>query len=618
MLSRARAILIVIAVAIAALAPAAAAPDGGPPVLLIATGSPGGTYYTYGQGLAKVLGRALKRPVVALSSEGSRETIQKIEDGDIQVGLVTMGVALEAWNGTGDWTHGKRYRDMRALFPMYESAFQFVGLDKLSLGSLADLAGKRIGVGPKAGTAALYVPRFLSTLGIEATPVHGSWTEIAQQLVTGEVDVLAVAGNVSFAAIEALATGRKITYIAPTREELLRLRLAFPELTAAVLPPGSYPSLLAPYQTVGLYNFAIASKDLPDSVAYDIVKAVFTHHQEMVEAEVAADATIPENFVHNTFLPYHPGALRYYADRGGKDSIDTRVDAFKSFTVMIGNFRVSPLTVVTGLLWMALLVWLASWSARLLESRILTRSRLTPSVQLLFSRLIKVLLITAAVFIAFGTMGIDLTAFAVFTGAVGVGIGFGLQAIFNNFVAGLILLSEKSLKVGDFVDLADGLAGTVRQINIRNTTITTPLNIDVVVPNSEFVNGRVTNWTMLDPHARMRIPFGVAYGTDCERLRDILLEAADGVPYTLKDNADRKTQLWLVRFGESRLEFELVVWLTAEGIHRPMGAHAAYCWTIYVALRQHGIDIPVPQRDVHLKEAVPLRIDDAAPDTGRE
>lgn len=112
------------------------------------------------------------------------------------------------------------------------------------------------------------------------------------------------------------------------------------------------------------------------------------------------------------------------------------------------------------MLWLALLLWLASSTARILELRILSLSHLTPSLQLLFSRLIKVVLTIAAVFIALGTIGVDLTALAVFTGAVGVGIGFGLQAIFNNFVAGLILLSEKSLKVGDFVDLEkDHLAG---------------------------------------------------------------------------------------------------------------------------------------------------------------
>ena len=268
----------------------------------------------------------------------------------------------------------------------------------------------------------------------------------------------------------------------------------------------------------------------------------------------------------------------------------------------VGGMRISPIAIVTGLLWLAILLWLATWIARLLESRVLAKSGIAPSLQVLFARIVKVLLIVAAVFIALGTIGIDLTAFAVFTGALGVGIGFGLQAIFNNFIAGLILLSEKSLKVGDFVDLErEHLAGTVRQINIRNTIITTPDNIDVAVPNSEFVNGRFTNWTMLDAHARIHVPFGVAYGTESEMLRRVVFEAVEQVKFTLKGVEGRDPQLWLVRFGESRLELELVVWLTNEGIHRPAGARAAYAWAIYDALRAAGIVIPFPQRDVHLR-----------------
>ena len=283
----------------------------------------------------------------------------------------------------------------------------------------------------------------------------------------------------------------------------------------------------------------------------------------------------------------------------------------------VGGLRISPMAIAAGVLWLSLLLWLATWTARVLEARVLSMSGATPSLQLLAARLLKVVLIIAAVFIALGTIGIDLTAFAVFTGALGVGIGFGLQAIFNNFVAGLILLSEKSLKVGDFIDLERGhLAGTVRQINIRNTIITTPDSIDVAVPNSEFVNGRVTNWTMLDAHARIHVPFGIAYGTDLELVRKAVCEAADEVKFTLKDDSGRVPQLWLVNFAESRLEFELVVWLTSEGIHRPLGARAAYCWAIYQSLRKYGIEVPFPQRDLHVKTSVPLRVD--LGDGGRE
>ncbi len=276
----------------------------------------------------------------------------------------------------------------------------------------------------------------------------------------------------------------------------------------------------------------------------------------------------------------------------------------------VGGLRISPMSVITGILWLSVLVWLANWAAKMLEVRVLARSGATPSLQVLTARLLKVVMVIAAVFIALGTIGIDLTAFAVFTGALGVGIGFGLQAIFNNFIAGLILLSEKSLKVGDFVEVERGhLSGTVRQINVRNTIITTPDSIDVAVPNSEFVNSRVINWTMLDAHARIHVPFAVAYGTDLELVRKAVCEAAQEVKFTLKDASGRVPQLWLVKFADSRLEFELVVWLTSEGIHRPLGARAAYCWAIYESLRRHGLEVPFPQRDLHVKSAVPLRID---------
>ena len=120
---------------------------------------------------------------------------------------------------------------------------------------------------------------------------------------------------------------------------------------------------------------------------------------------------------------------------------------------------------------------------------------------------------------AMSSIGIDITALAVFTGALGVGVGFGMQAMVSNFVAGVILLVERSLKIGDFVELTSGVRGEVREINIRNAVITTNDNIDIIVPNSEFVNGQVTNWTFRDASRRLRVPFGVAYGTDKEVVR---------------------------------------------------------------------------------------------------
>ena len=211
------------------------------------------------------------------------------------------------------------------------------------------------------------------------------------------------------------------------------------------------------------------------------------------------------------------------------------------------------------------------------------------------------LLVVLGVMWALDAIGIPLGKLGLFAGAIGVGLGFGLQAIFSNFISGLILLFDKSLKVGDFVELASGVHGEVRDIKIRATTIVTNDNIDILVPNSEFVSGRVVNWTYRDVSRRIRIPFGVAYGTDKELVKKAALEAAAEVPFTLDLEGARKPQVWLVEFGTSTLKFELVTWLTAEATKRPSAVKAAYLWALDTALHKYGIEIPFPQQELHLK-----------------
>lgn len=246
------------------------------------------------------------------------------------------------------------------------------------------------------------------------------------------------------------------------------------------------------------------------------------------------------------------------------------------------------------------LVWGASFFSRLIETRLSKSERMTPSVRGLFGQLIRILMIGIAIFITLNMIGIDLTAFAVFTGALGVGIGFGLQSIFSNFVAGIIIILEKTLKVGDFVDLESGITGEVREINVRSTLITTNDNIDMLVPNSEFINKRVINWTLREAKRRIHVPVGVAYGTDKDIVKKAILEAADNVEFTLKGFKNRKPDVWLVGFGDSSLDFELVVWLTDEATKKPGKVHATYCWEIETALAKYDIVIPFPQRDLHV------------------
>jgi small-conductance mechanosensitive channel len=217
-------------------------------------------------------------------------------------------------------------------------------------------------------------------------------------------------------------------------------------------------------------------------------------------------------------------------------------------------------------------------------------------------RVIHYVILVVGVIIGLSSIGIDFTKFALFASALGVGIGFGLQNLISNFVAGLMILFEKSLKVGDFVELASGLTGEVKEINMRSTLITTNDNVDILVPNSEFVNNQVTNWTLRDTIRRIHVPFGVAYGTDKELVKKAVLEAAHAIKWTLDDNKkSRQPQIWFVEFGDSSLNFELVVWLKADAVKRPGAVKAAYLWEIDSKLKEYGIEIPFPQRDLHLR-----------------
>jgi hypothetical protein len=178
------------------------------------------------------------------------------------------------------------------------------------------MAGKRVGVGPRGGTSAAYFPQFFNTLKIAVNLVFGEWAELTAQMHRHELDVLAVGAGVPFPSFVELEAKDKVRYIAFGPEQIAALRLAMPELTPSRVPAGTYPSLPRPYQSLGLYNFAVAHADLPDDLVYNVVRSVFEHHEEMMETHAAAAATVPANTDRNTFLPLHPGAIRYYRQIG--------------------------------------------------------------------------------------------------------------------------------------------------------------------------------------------------------------------------------------------------------------------------------------------------------------
>ena len=285
----------------------------------------------------------------------------------------------------------------------------------------------------------------------------------------------------------------------------------------------------------------------------------------------------------------------------------------------LGDTAVTP----NGLVRVLLVVGAAALVSRAIRGtldRVSTRWPGTDRASLYtVGRVAHYILLGIGISIGLTTIGVDLTSLAVLLGALGIGIGFGLQDTVANFIAGLVILFERHLRVGDFIELESGVAGEVREIHIRATRIATNDNIDILVPNSEFVRGRVVNWTLDEADRRIHVPFGVAYGSDKDAVRAAALEAAARVPHTLASAPGRQPQVWLVRLGDSSLDFELVVWLTPQAVKLPSRVQADYLWAIHSALLAHGIEIPFPQQDIHVRSL--LGLDQAAAQallTGRQ
>ena len=229
---------------------------------------------------------------------------------------------------------------------------------------------------------------------------------------------------------------------------------------------------------------------------------------------------------------------------------------------------------------------------------------IVPPIVYNLGRVFHYIIIILGIIIALASIGIGFTNLAIVAGALSVGIGFGLQSIVHNFVSGIIVLFERHIEIGDFVELESGMKGNIKDINVRSTVITTLDNLDIIIPNSELVSAKVTNFTMSEQMFRIHVPFGVAYGSDKEVVRKATLEAARLVPVTYDDGARRRPQCWLVEFADSSLNFELVVWvnpgLADKSRVAPGSWKSLYLWEIETALEKYGITIPFPQRDLHL------------------
>jgi len=240
--------------------------------------------------------------------------------------------------------------------------------------------------------------------------------------------------------------------------------------------------------------------------------------------------------------------------------------------------------------------WISSRTKRFLFNRFLVNSGLDRALQYAIAQIISNVVLVVGVLIVLENTGIHLGALAVFAGAVGVGVGFGLQNIASNFISGLVILAERPITIGDRVEVA-GITGQVQQIRARSTVIRTNDNITMIVPNTKFIDSPVTNWTYGDPRVRFRIPVGVAYGSDIGKVREALLAAGRENPNTLKDPAP---SVFLGKFGDNSIDFELVVW-SSEMSARPSRYRSDLNFAIVEKFLEAKIEMPFPQRDLHIR-----------------
>jgi small-conductance mechanosensitive channel len=273
--------------------------------------------------------------------------------------------------------------------------------------------------------------------------------------------------------------------------------------------------------------------------------------------------------------------------------LDFRLFALGGAPVTVGGLATAIAIVIAA-------VFLSKLATRALD-RLRNSAKHGKDSLYLVEKLVGYGVVLAGFFIAVSALGVNLSSLAVFAGALGVGVGLGLQGVVKEFVSGLVVILDRSVQVGDFVDLENGVSGVVQEIGPRATRVRNNDNQSMLVPNSRLVERTVTNDTYKGQNRRIHVPFSVAYGVDKEKVRDAVLAAARAVPFTSPDTETQRTQVWLTGFGDSALEFELIVWPTVDAVKRPAAMRAAYAWAIDDALRQACIEIPFPQVDVRLR-----------------
>lgn len=285
------------------------------------------------------------------------------------------------------------------------------------------------------------------------------------------------------------------------------------------------------------------------------------------------------------------------------------IRAIKSIEFNVGSHTFSVWGIATGILAFALTLWISLGIARILEVQVQGVRRLSPSLRVLISKIIRIVFIVAATMVALSSMGVNLSSLTVLGGAVGLGLGFGLQKVVSNFVSGIILLLDNSIKPGDVIEI-DGSYGWINNLRARYASVITRDGTEHLIPNEDLITQRVINWSFTDNLVRLRVPIGVSYNADPHECIQLILEAAKGVDRVLEDPVP---VCHLKGFGDSSVDLELRFWVgdPANGISNVRSVVLLKVWDSF---KKNGIEIPFPQRDLHIRSSEVLTVQRDAPD----
>jgi small-conductance mechanosensitive channel len=272
------------------------------------------------------------------------------------------------------------------------------------------------------------------------------------------------------------------------------------------------------------------------------------------------------------------------------------ISLLDQLAIDLGGVRISMLLLIKGVIVFAVLLKLASSASGLLEKRILNFEELTPSVQVLLSKALKITLLTVAVIVALSSLGINLSAFAFIGGAIGVGVGFGLQKVVSNLVSGVILLLDRSIKPGDVIAIGSTY-GRIQSLGARYVSVTTRDRTEYLIPNEDLITTQVINWSFSDKLVRLKIVVGVSYDSDIHDVMQLMVESAKKIPRVL---TNPEPVCHLQNFGDNSIDMELRIWISdpENGVANVSSAVRVAIWDTF---RSHSIEIPFPQRDLHIK-----------------